>query len=96
MEAGPPDMRPMMRSIAMTATGDFLLFIGVVFTLWGVADFATGFLKIQGGGQIVVGIVLILLALFLLVRSRQMIPGVPAGAPSEAKKKKETRSEDYR
>jgi membrane protein implicated in regulation of membrane protease activity len=80
----------MMRSLALTATGDFLLFLGVVFVLLGIANFVTDFLRVKGSGELLVGIALVALAVALLMRSREAIPKVPS------KKKKEQRSEDYR
>lgn len=84
-------MPPVMKSIALSATGDFLLFLGIIFVLLGIASFVTDFLKIKGAGEVCVGAFLVLVALVLLLRSREAIPKI---AP--LKKQKEGPSESYR
>ena len=91
-EALPPqDPARMMRSLALTATGEFLLFLGIVFALLGIADFITDFLGVKGVGQFLVGMALVAVAAFLLLRSKD---GMPKQRPHV--KRKEQRSEDYR
>lgn len=83
------DARPLMRSVALSVTGEFLLLIGAVFLLWGISDFVTGFLGVKGAGQSLVGLFLIVLAFALLLRSKAMIP-------RPHPQKEEKRSGDYR
>lgn len=85
-------MQPVMRNMALIAMGDFLLFIGLIFLLWGIADFIGDFLKIKGSGFALIGLALLSIALILLFRSRQSIRIVP----QVRKEEKKTRSEDYR
>lgn len=87
-----PAMPPMMKSIALSATGDFLLFLGIIFVLLGIASFATDFLKIKGSGEFLVGVFLVFVAMVLLMRSREAIPKMP----TPGRKEKEGPSESYR
>jgi uncharacterized membrane protein (DUF485 family) len=87
------DMRPMMRNLALTATGDFLLMVGMLFMLLGIANFVTDFLGIKGSGEFSVGIALVAGAIVLLLRSRQAIQVMRPPLPPL---RKENRSEDYR
>ena len=93
----PPPMDPAaaMRAMALSAVGDFMLFLGMIFVLLGVANFTTDFLKIKGSGEFGVGLVLIVFALILLMRTRMTIPKV-APRPPMVKKGKETKSDAYR
>lgn len=89
--ATPQDPGMMMRSLALTATGEFLLLLGVVFALLGISDFLTGLIGIKGAGGFLVGIALVLVAMVLLLRSRAGM-----ARPKLPMKRKEQRSEDYR
>ncbi|MDD5172083.1 MAG: hypothetical protein PHF60_03545 [Candidatus ainarchaeum sp.] len=93
----PPQMDPTMamRAMALSAVGDFMLFLGVIFVLLGVANFTTDFLKIKGSGEFSVGLALIAFALVLLMRSRLSIPKAAARRPA-AHKPKEAKSDAYR
>jgi len=86
-----PDIPPVARSFALSATADFLLFIGILFILLGAAAFVTDFLKIKGIGEVLVGVFLVIVAMVLLARSRRFMP-LPA---KRVKKEKET-FESYR
>lgn len=70
-----------MRSAMLAATGDFFLFLGMLFMLLGIASFVTDFLGIKGAGEFLVGVCLVLLAGFLLMRTR--------GRIAQPKKRKE-------
>jgi len=58
---------------ALTVTGDFLLFVGLLFMMLGIAAFVTNMMGIKGSGEFLVGLVLIVVAAFLLVRSRNQM-----------------------
>ncbi|MEW6036107.1 MAG: hypothetical protein AB1529_05830 [Candidatus Micrarchaeota archaeon] len=88
-----PDMRPMMRSLALTATGDFFLMIGLLFILLGIASFVTDFLGIKGSGEFSVGVALVAGAIVLLWRSREAMPAMRPPLPPM---RKGNTSEDYR
>lgn len=89
-----PDMNPAVRTFALTATAEFLLFIGVVFIMLGVASFLTDYLKIKGSGEALVGIVMVVIAVALLVRMRPDAPIRIIQRPPEEQNPKE--SGDYR
>jgi succinate-acetate transporter protein len=91
----PMDPAAAMRAMALSAVGDFMLFLGVIFVLLGVANFTTDFLKIKGSGEFGVGLALIASALILLMRTRASISKV-APRPPMAKKGKESKSDAYR
>lgn len=83
-----------MRTLALTATGDFFLLIGMLFIFLGVASFVTDFIGIKGAGEFLVGVVLCAGALALLVRSRAFRPR--AGPPQAPQPQEELKSADYR
>ena len=85
---------PMMRSFALTATGDFFLLVGMFFILLGAASFITDFLRVKGIGEIAVGFALVGLAVMLLLRSRAAMRRMQAPRPPVPKER--VRSEDYR
>jgi uncharacterized integral membrane protein len=68
---GPMVQQIPMRSFVLTAAGDFLLVLGVLFILLGVANFITDFLGIKGSGEVVVGLSLCIVAGVILARSSQ-------------------------
>lgn len=85
------DPSRMMRSLALTAGGEFLLFVGIVFALLGIARFLTGLIGIEGSGDFAVGIALIIIGSFLLSRLKVAAP------PQRIEEKKgSARSEAYR
>ncbi len=95
----PVDPAAAMRAVALSAVGDFMLFLGVIFVLLGVANFVTDFLKIKGSGEFGVGLFMITFALILLMRSRVSITKVTPVRPPTApmvKKGKEPKSDAYR
>jgi hypothetical protein len=69
-EEGQPDMVPVMRSFALTATAEFILVVGIVFVLLGVANFLTDYLKVKGSGEALVGAAMVVIAFILLIRIR--------------------------
>jgi|GEM_PF-3637577 len=85
------NMKPIMRSIALSATSEFLMFIGIIFILWGVSRFVTDFLGVEGAGEFLVGLFLLVVAFVLLMRSKALMP---KRAPK--KKKQEEHLGDYR
>ncbi len=86
-------LQPMvMRAAALSVTGDFLLLVGLLFVLLGIASFVTDFVKIKGSGEFLVGCFIIVLAAVLIVRSGQVMPRMPK-APKEQPMEK---SESYR
>ena len=72
---------PMMRSFALTATGDFMLLVGLFFLLLGIANFITDFLGIKGAGEATVGCSLIAIAIAILVRSQSAMRRMQAERP---------------
>lgn len=93
-EAEGPDVRPMvMRAAALSVTGDFLLLVGLLFVLLGIAAFATDFLKIKGSGEFLVGFFIIVLAVVLLLRSGQLMPRMTRASKPQRPMEK---SESYR
>jgi len=54
-EMGAPEgmgAQPMMvRAAALSVTGDFMLLVGMLFVLLGIASFVTDFLKVKGSGE---------------------------------------------
>jgi len=95
-QAGPVDPAAAMRAMALSAVGDFMLLLGVMFVLLGVANFTTDLLRIKGSGEFGVGVLLITFALILLMRSRASIPKVAPLRPPMVKKGKEPKSDAYR
>ena len=92
----PVDPAAAMRAMALSAVGDFMLLLGVVFILLGVANFMTDFLRIKGSGEFGVGLVMIAFALILLMRSRAAVPKAAPVRPPLVKKGKEPKSDAYR
>jgi hypothetical protein len=91
-----PDIRPMvMRAAALSMTGDFLLLVGVLFVLVGIAAFVTDFLKVAGSGEFLVGVLIIALAVLFLLRSGQLMPRAPRRPPLQRQQPME-KSESYR
>ncbi len=89
-----PDIRPMvMRAAALSVTGDFLLLVGLLFVLLGIASFVTDFLKMKGSGEFLVGVFIIALAVLLLLRSGQLMPRMPRAPRPQRPMEK---SESYR
>ncbi len=84
---------PMMRSLALTATGDFFLLVGMFFVLLGAANFITDLVRIKGSGEAAVGFALIALAIALLLRSQAAMRSM---RPQRPAKREMPRSEDYR
>ncbi|MBU0532234.1 hypothetical protein KKB44_01945 [Candidatus Micrarchaeota archaeon] len=82
------DMRPLMRSMALSATGEVLLLIGVLFILWGIASIISEYIGISGVGQFLVGGFLVIIAIILVMRSKAVMP-----KPME---KEEEETSDYR
>ncbi len=74
-EEGEPeqDLAPAVRSFALTATAEFLLLIGIVFVLLGVANFLTDYLKVKGSGEAIVGVAMVVVAFLLLLRMRPKV-----------------------
>lgn len=85
------NMKPIMRSIALSATSEFLMFIGVIFILWGISRFVTDFLGVEGTGEFLVGIFLLIVAFALLMRSKALMP-----KKMPKKKKEKEHLGDYR
>ncbi|MBD3210515.1 hypothetical protein GF318_03990 [Candidatus Micrarchaeota archaeon] len=79
-----------IRSLALSLTAEFLLVIGVIMALLGIAQFTTDFLGVEGSGEMLAGIFLIVLAFVILFRSKAMISG------KKGRKKEKEPSEDYR
>jgi hypothetical protein len=79
-----------MRSLALSAIGDFLLVLGVVFFLLGASDFLTAFVGVKGSGGMIIGAALFAVSVVVLLRSRPKIVMVNLKKPEEPK------SEDYR
>lgn len=86
---------PMLHPLALTATGDFFLLVGMFFILLGAANFITDFLKIKGIGEVAVGLALVGLAAALLLRSRSAMRRMQMSRPQPQPREK-VRSEDYR
>lgn len=87
-------MQPMvMRAAALSVTGDFLLLVGVLFVLLGIAAFVTSFLRIEGSGEFLVGCFIIALAVILITRSGQVMPRAPRAPKPQPPMEK---SESYR
>ncbi len=86
------DLTGSVRTFALTATAEFLLLIGIVFFLLGIADFLTDYIKIKGSGEAIVGVALVAIAFILLVRMRPRVALVQKPPPAEEVKD----SGDYR
>ena len=81
--------------MAFSVLGEFLLILGVVFVLWGAAQFATKFIGIEGSGEFGIGLVMIIIAVILLSRSKMMV--VPAKqAPQQPKPEKPPSDASFR
>jgi len=92
-------MPPMVRAAALMMTGEFIFIIGVLFALLGVAAFVTDFLKIKGGGEVLVGLFLCAFAFALFLISGSQMPkrgAAPPGPPPAARKGKLDDSGSYR
>ncbi len=89
-----PDMAPAVRTFALTATAEFLLFVGVVFIMLGIASFLTDYLKIKGSGEGIVGLAMVVIAIVLLLRMRPQSPMRIISRPPEPPRPKD--SGDYR
>ena len=85
------EMQGAVRSVALSITGEFLFFIGTIFALLGISKFVTEFLGVEGAGEFLVGIFLVIISFVLIMRSggRKI--------KREPKEKEEAAySEDYR
>ncbi|MDD5339738.1 MAG: hypothetical protein PHV13_00630 [Candidatus ainarchaeum sp.] len=93
-EGDEAEVQPMvMRAAALSVTGDFLLLVGLLFVLLGIASFVTDFLDVKGSGEFLVGFFIIALAVVLLMRSGQVMPRVPRAPKAQRPMEK---SESYR
>ena len=82
---GEQEQGRLMRYVALTAVGDFILLIGLIFVFLGISGFISDFLKVKGSGEFLVGIVLVGVAFALIMRSRPAMPAPPEkeGGPPE-------------
>ncbi len=87
-----PDLTTSVRTFALTATAEFLLLVGIVFVLLGVANFLTDYLKVKGSGEAIVGLAMVVIAFLLLLRMRPKI-AIVQGPPAVEQPKE---SGDYR
>jgi hypothetical protein len=88
------EVQPMvMRAAALSVTGDFLLLVGLLFMLLGIASFVTDFLNVKGSGEFLVGFFILALAVVLLMRSGQIMPRVRRAPKPQRPMEK---SESYR
>jgi len=71
----------MIQSIMLGATGEFFLLLGMLFVLLGIAAFVTDFLEIKGSGEFIVGLLLVIGAAMLLMRSREQMKRQMARPP---------------
>jgi hypothetical protein len=71
---GEQEQGRLMRYVALTAVGDFILLIGLIFVFLGISGFISDFLKVKGSGEFLVGIVLVGVAFALIMRSRPAMP----------------------
>ena len=67
------DAKKTMAPMLLSATGDFLVLIGVLFILLGASAFVTDFLDIEGAGEFLVGLFLVVIGYVLLMRSRRQM-----------------------
>ncbi len=86
------DLTGSVRTFALTATAEFLLLIGIVFVLLGIANFLTDYLKVKGSGEAIVGLALVVIAFILLLRMKPKV-GIIQKPPMAMEEKE---SGDYR
>lgn len=81
----------MMKYLALSAMGEILLLLGLIFVFLGVSAFVSDFLKIKGSGELGVGVLLVVVAFIFLMRTRMMPvqvrvqkPPPPKAAPMDS------------
>ena len=70
VEQGPRMEQQMLRFLAFSALGEIFLLLGLLFIFLGAAAFVSDYLKIKGGGEIGIGILLVLAAFIFLIRNK--------------------------
>ena len=73
----------MMKYLALSAMGEVFLLLGLIFVFLGIASFVSDFLKINGSGDFIVGVLLVGAAFIFLMRTRVMPMQVRAQKPPE-------------
>jgi len=61
-----------------------------VFVVWGISEFVTDFIGMEGSGKFLVGLFLVILAFILLFRSKSVMPKI------KVEKREEEPSSEYR
>ena len=87
-EAAPPGQGmegQMMKYLALSAMGEILLLLGLIFVFLGVSAFVSDFLKIKGSGELGVGVLLVVVAFIFLMRTRMMPVQVRVQKPPQPK-----------
>ena len=81
----------MMKYLALSAMGEVFLLLGLIFVFLGIAAFVSDFLKINGAGDFIVGVLLVGAAFIFLIRTRAMPmqmrvqkPPVPPAPPMDS------------
>jgi NhaP-type Na+/H+ or K+/H+ antiporter len=69
-ETGPGTEQQVLRFLAFSALGEIFLLLGLLFIFLGAAAFLSDFLRIKGGGEIGVGVLLVLAAFVFLMRNK--------------------------
>ncbi len=86
-----------MKSAAAVMAADIMLLVGFVFLLLGISKLLNGYLGTEGAGEGIVGIVLLIMALVILARTRMTVSFAPIPIQKpEAPKPPEAPSESYR
>jgi hypothetical protein len=104
MEKNKSAMKAAMKglsSLIFTMIADFALLAGLILILFGIGDFLSSFLDIPGAGNIVLGIVLVIIAVVMLSRSRARVqigvqPPMQPGAMEPPKPPEPSPSGSYR
>lgn len=78
--------RRAMRYLALSALGDFLLLLGLLFMFLGTAAYLSDYFGIKGSGEASVGVLLVGAAFALFIGGRMAFPlqGRPPKTPPDA------------
>jgi len=97
----PPKAMSPMAPLLLSATGEFLLIVGVFFAMFGAASYISVVIGIEGSGHIILAILLMIAGAILLTRSRaqmriRMVKSAPPQMPAMPQEPKDNEYGAYR
>lgn len=88
--------RKAMQFLALSALGDFLLLLGLLFLFLGAAAYLSEYFAVKGSGEISVGVLLVGAAFVLFIVGRMVFPERKAGIGPGARSRPPAGDEEYR